>query len=174
MDTNSGSVGGDSMENKSFQGNLKEHKIREPRLRRPPTWMIDYMSGSELFDNEKTIQLALFADNDPITFDDAMKSSKCRKAMDLEIEAIVKNNTWELTKLLAWEKSIEVKWIYKAKLKENGEVDKYEAKLVANGNTKKYEVNYFEVFAPSAGMIRFDSKLLVNLLTWCKVSFLAS
>lgn len=93
IDTNSGSVGGDSMENKSFEGNLKEHKIREPRLRRPPTWMIDYMSGSELFDNEKTIQLALFADNDPITFDDAMKSSKCRKAMDLEIEAIVKNNT---------------------------------------------------------------------------------
>lgn len=85
--------------------------------------MTDYLSGDELSDEENIAQLALLVDSDPITFDDAMRSSKWRKAMDLEIEAIVKNNTWELTELSTREKTIGVKWIYKTKLKENGEVD---------------------------------------------------
>ncbi|CAL2266675.1 unnamed protein product [Prunus armeniaca] len=42
----------------------------------------------------------LLIDN-PIYFEDAMKNEKWRKAMDSEIEAIKKNNTWELMELLA-------------------------------------------------------------------------
>lgn len=36
--------------------------------------------------------------------------------MDKEIEAIEKNNTWELTDLPQGYKSIVVKWVYKTKL----------------------------------------------------------
>ena len=41
----------------------------------------------------------MFAATDPIHFDDAVKSEKWRKAMDVEIEAIKRNDTWELTEL---------------------------------------------------------------------------
>ena len=51
------------------------------RSRRKPIWMNDYTSGEELVD-EDLAQLALFAESDPITFDEAIKDSKWRKAMD--------------------------------------------------------------------------------------------
>ncbi|XP_044505673.1 secreted RxLR effector protein 161-like [Mangifera indica] len=44
--------------------------------------------------------------------------------MDEEIEAIKKNDTWELTNLPIGVKKVGVKWVYKTKLNENGEVEK--------------------------------------------------
>ena len=45
--------------------------------------------------------------------------------MDAKIEAIERNDTWELTDLPAEAKKVGVKWVYKTKLNENGEVNKY-------------------------------------------------
>ncbi|BBH02600.1 ADP glucose pyrophosphorylase large subunit 1 [Prunus dulcis] len=106
------------------------------RQRRPPGWMTDYVSGNELSDNENIAQIALTGGNDPTAFDDAVKSSKWRKAMDLEIQAIERNDTWELIDLPEGEKTVGVKWIFKTKFKENGEIDKYKARLVAKGYTQ--------------------------------------
>lgn len=47
-------------------------------------------------------------------------------------------------------KTVGVKWIYKTKLNEKGEVDKFKARLVAKGYTQEYGVDYSEVFAPVA------------------------
>ncbi|KAA0066752.1 Retrovirus-related Pol polyprotein from transposon TNT 1-94 [Cucumis melo var. makuwa] len=55
----------------------------------------------------------------------AIKDPKWQRAMDEEIEAIERNNTWELTDLPKGHKTIGVKWVYKTKLKENGKVNKY-------------------------------------------------
>jgi hypothetical protein len=59
--------------------------------------------------------------------------------MNSEIEAIERNNTWELTELPIGSRVIGVKWVYKTKLNEKGEVDKYKARLVAKGYNQKYE-----------------------------------
>ena len=61
--------------------------------------------------------------------------------MDLEPEAINKNDTQELTKLPQGGKKVGVKWIYKTKFNENREVDKCKARLVAEGYT--YCLNTF-------------------------------
>ena len=53
--------------------------------------------------------------------------------MDDEIVADERNITWELTDLPKGHNIIGVKWVYKTKLKEIGQVDKYKACLVANG-----------------------------------------
>ncbi|KAA0057218.1 retrovirus-related Pol polyprotein from transposon TNT 1-94 [Cucumis melo var. makuwa] len=50
------------------------------------------------------------------------------------------------------------KWVYKTKLKENGEVDKYKACLVPKGYKHEFSVDYKEVFAPVA---RHDTIILV-------------
>ncbi|GJY61017.1 retrovirus-related pol polyprotein from transposon TNT 1-94 [Tanacetum coccineum] len=42
-----------------------------------------------------------------------------------ELNALEKNNIWELTSLLAGHKSISLKWVYKIKYKANGTTDKY-------------------------------------------------
>ena len=66
---------------------------------------------------------AMFSYCDPTIFEAAIKEPKWRKAMDAEITAIERNDTWELCDLPKGQKTIGVKWVYKTKLKENGEVE---------------------------------------------------
>ncbi|XP_076929979.1 uncharacterized protein LOC143594598 [Bidens hawaiensis] len=73
--------------------------------------------------------------NDPSTFEEAVKEKKWVDAMENEIQSIMKNNTWELVEPPEGAKPIGVKWLYKTKLNEKGEVDKYKARLVVKGYT---------------------------------------
>ncbi|CAL2240045.1 unnamed protein product [Prunus armeniaca] len=83
--------------------------------------------------------------------------------MDVEIEAIKKNDTWELADLSIGAKKVGVKWVYKTKFNENGEVEKYRAQLVAKRYTQKHGMDYTEVFAPVA---RSETvRLVVSLAT---------
>ena len=70
--------------------------------------------------------------------------------MKRELQAIEKNNTWELVVLSARAKTIGVKWVFKTKLNEDGQVDKYKARLVVKGYAQKEGIDYDEVFAPVA------------------------
>ncbi|KAL9429257.1 hypothetical protein AB3S75_031131 [Citrus x aurantiifolia] len=81
--------------------------LNERRIRRPRAWMQDYETEEGLFEEE--VQLAMFVVADPIRFDDAVESEKWRKAMDVEIKAIKRNGTWELTELPEGGKKIGVK-----------------------------------------------------------------
>ncbi|GJZ93851.1 retrovirus-related pol polyprotein from transposon TNT 1-94 [Tanacetum coccineum] len=74
--------------------------------------------------NEITL-LCLYADYEPLVFEEAMKRKKWRQAMNEEIKSIKKNDTWGLTTLLKGQTDIGVKGVYKAKKKhqrQNGEV----------------------------------------------------
>lgn len=152
-------VAHDNQQNEtSFE--LPSESIIEPRPqrdRRRPAWMSDYeVTG---IDSEDAFtHFALFSDCDPTTFETAVKEMKWQKAMDEEMESIEKNNKWELTELPQGQKAIGVIWVYKTKLKENGDVDKYKARLVAKGYKQEFGVDYEEVFAPVA---RLDTVRLV-------------
>lgn len=78
--------------------------------------------------------------------------------MDQEMQAIQRNDTWELTMLPSGEKTIGVKWVFKTKFNENEDVDKYKARLVAKGYCQQYEIDYAKVFAPVA---RWDTIQIV-------------
>ncbi|KAK0603198.1 hypothetical protein LWI29_002398 [Acer saccharum] len=114
--------------------------------------MRDYVSGEGLSEEENELNIALVAFADPLSYEEAVKSSKWRQAIDAEIRSIEKNETWSLTELPAGAKKIGVKWIYKTKLNEFGEVDKFKARLVAKGYAQQHGVDYTEVFAPVARM----------------------
>ena len=117
------------------------------RQRKRPSWMTDYVSGDELSYEDTIAHFALFAGSDPMLFTEAVKEEKWKRAMDAEIQAIEKNETWELTDLPEGQKTIGVKWIYKTKLNEKGEIDKFKARLVVKGYNQEYEVDYQEIFA---------------------------
>nr|KYP66581.1 hypothetical protein KK1_012878 [Cajanus cajan] len=61
--------------------------------------MDDYVSGEGLLDGEDVINMAQIDNSDPIYFEEAVKSTKWRQAMEVEIKAIEKNHTWELVEL---------------------------------------------------------------------------
>lgn len=134
---------------------------RTPRLRRRPPWMSDYEVIGIDQSEDPLIHFALYADCDPVSYEEAAQQSKWRKAMDDEIVAIEKNDTWELVELPEGMKTIGVKWVYKTKLKENGELDKHKARLVAKGYKQEFGIDYKEVFAPVA---RHDTiRLVISL-----------
>ena len=83
------------------------------------------------FQNEEVDQVSNFAfiACDPIDFDENVSI----KSMDEEIDAIERNNTWDLVDFPEDKNCIGVKWIYKTKLNVDGDVEKYKEILIAQG-----------------------------------------
>ncbi|KAL5780484.1 hypothetical protein ACOSQ2_011221 [Xanthoceras sorbifolium] len=123
--------------------------------------MMDYEVSDSDDSQDSLSHFALFSYCDSVAFEDAVKESKWLITMYAEIAAIERNNTWELTEFPKGQKTIGVKWLYKTKLKENGEVNKYKARLVAKGYKQEFGMYYKEVFAPVA---RHDTIRLVIAL----------
>lgn len=125
------------------------------RERHPPPHFKDYEVGQDDDPDdmeEEITYYALFADCDPATYEEATNKDCLMKAMDEEIHAIEKNNTWELTTLPEGKNPIGFKWVYKTKYNPKGEIDCFKAQLVAKGYKQKPDIDYFEVFASVARM----------------------
>lgn len=58
--------------------------------------------------------------DEPVNYSQAAKKREWREAMEREIEAVERNQTWTLTKLPEGQKAIDLKWILKAKRDTNG------------------------------------------------------
>jgi hypothetical protein len=141
----------DSTEEQSTEGD----DDGSPRIRRPPQYLKDYVTGLENSESDndqlQNLAIAMFSSSeDPTTFDEAVKSTKWKEAMDSEIKSIEANNTWKLVTLPHGVKPIGVKWIYKTKYNEKGKIEKHKARLVAKGYSQKYGVDFSEVYAPVA------------------------
>ncbi|CAL2265083.1 unnamed protein product [Prunus armeniaca] len=154
-----GSSGTSSPSSESHDGNSSGPV--EGRARRAPFWMQDYETGEGLSEEEDVSAMMILTEADPITFEEPVKSKKWRDAMNAEIEAIERNKTWDLTILPAGVKTIGVKWVFKTKLNESGEIDKCKARLVAKGYAQQYGIDYTEVYAPVA---RLDTIHLIIAL----------
>jgi hypothetical protein len=69
-----------------------------------------------------------------------------------EMDALEKNNTWELVNLPPGKEPVGCKWVYTVKHNPDGKVERYKARLVAKGYTQTYGIDYEETFAPVAKM----------------------
>ncbi|OIT27673.1 retrovirus-related pol polyprotein from transposon tnt 1-94, partial [Nicotiana attenuata] len=104
-------------------GTIKEHAVdtiqaetssRPQRQHQSPARLQGYVVGDDNdLSDEDIVNFALFADCDPVTFEEAVKDDRWVHAMNEEIHAIEKNNTWELTTLPPSKRPIGVKWVYK-------------------------------------------------------------
>ncbi|GJT03883.1 retrovirus-related pol polyprotein from transposon TNT 1-94 [Tanacetum coccineum] len=142
------------VEENTHHGRVNEAVTRSGRNVQPPRWMNDYASGDELENVELNLTMAANSDpvSDPLCYNEAVKMKHWRVAMMDEIKSIEKNNTWSLIDLPKGAKTVGVKWIYKTKLNENGELQKHKARLVAKGYSQRYGVDHSEVYAPVARM----------------------
>jgi hypothetical protein len=125
--------------NTIYEEDVNLHTKRETIM---PSWMRDYVSGEGLSEEETELNMAIVTSDDPVSYEEVVKSYKWREAMDTEMESIQKNETWSLTELPAGTKKIGVKWIYKTKINESGKVDKLKARLVAKGYAQQHGVDY--------------------------------
>lgn len=65
-----------------------------------------------------------------------------------EMEALKKNDTWELITLPRGKRTVGCRWVYTLKQKADGSIER--ARIVAKGFTQTYGIDYLETFAPVA------------------------
>ena len=98
--------------------------------------------------------------DEPRSVKEALNSEECKlwkNAMVEEMEALDKNEAWDLVELLDGRKPIGSKWVFKKKLNAAGKVEKYKARLIAKGYSQVEGIDFGEIFSPVAKMtsIRF-------------------
>lgn len=87
---------------------------------------------------------------EPSNFEEAAKEECWNKAIEVEMEMIHKNDTWELVDKPVNRKIIGVKWVFRTKNNADGSLNKHKARLVVKGYSQQQCVDYFETFAPVA------------------------
>ena len=85
---------------------------------------------------------------EPQTFYQAILSQEWQQAMQVEYDALLVNNTWDLVPRRPDQHVIRTKWVYKIKQKTDGSIDCYKARLVALGFQQVSGVDFAEMFSP--------------------------
>ncbi|KAL2924831.1 Retrovirus-related Pol polyprotein from transposon TNT 1-94 [Bienertia sinuspersici] len=158
---------------------------RTARQHKPPVWLSDYecnaqkgrvatqadeythISGMAItgVQNQFSAFLStLINDQDPVKYEEAVKHSQWVKAMNEEIEALERNNTWKLTPLPPGKKAIGCKWLYRTKYNADGTLERHKARVVALGCRQLEGIDYTETFAPVAKMTTVRAILAVAAL----------
>ncbi|XP_060670003.1 retrovirus-related Pol polyprotein from transposon RE1 isoform X5 [Ziziphus jujuba] len=104
---------------------------------------------------------ALSVTNVPKSYSQAKNYEHWRDAMNEELDALVKNHTWDVVPCPKGCKPIGCQWVYSIKQKSDGSLDRYKARLVALGNWQEFGINYHETFAPVAKMTTVRTLLAI-------------
>ena len=100
---------------------------------------------------------------EPKTFSKAAKDPRWVDAMNEEMQALSKNETWDLVPSSPHQKAIWCLWIFKVKHNTDDTFNQYKARLVAKGDGQTHEVDYEETFAPMAKMTTILTKIALAL-----------
>ena len=124
-----------------------------------------YVSYGKLSQGYRTFVASLDSTQIPRNIHEALQHPEWTAAVTEEIQALVKNHTWELTTLPEGKKMVGCKWIFSIKYNADGSINRYKARLVAKGYTQSYGVDYEETFAPVAKLnsVRVILSLAANL-----------
>jgi hypothetical protein len=122
---------------------------RSSRFRKQSVKLDDYILS---FDHEDfdicTAELNPDLSGDNLTYAQASHHPGWQEAMHDEMCSILKNQTWDLVKLLPGKRAITAKWVYKTKPAFPSSAPRLKARLVARGFQQRHGIDYEETFAP--------------------------
>lgn len=108
--------------------------------------------------------MAHVAITEPTTHKQAMIADDAelwKEAIDEEMDALRRNNTWDIVTRPKDRAVVGSRWVFKVKHRADGSVDRYKARLVAKGFSQIPGTDFEETYAPVA---RFDSLRLLLAL----------
>ncbi|GKA32436.1 ribonuclease H-like domain-containing protein [Tanacetum coccineum] len=95
-------------------------------------FLINFGNDADSSDNNFATQNEEITTLEENVFSEASKFPHWIDAMNQEMNALLRNGTWEIVDLPKDRKAIGSKWIYKIKFQSSGEIDRFKAKLVAH------------------------------------------
>ncbi|GJR49992.1 putative RNA-directed DNA polymerase [Tanacetum coccineum] len=120
------------------------------KVSRGSRYPIANIAKGNLSEEAKAFALSMYSDEIPANTEQALKSKHWKDAMEEEIKALIKNNTWEKRVLPPGKKTVGCRWVFTIKYKPDGTIERYKARLVAKGHTQTYGIDYSETFSPVA------------------------
>jgi hypothetical protein len=84
---------------------------------------------------------------EPLNFEQAKEHKQWTDTVKDEYDSIMKNETWELTKIPENKFLIGSKWLFKSKFNVDGSIDKYKARFIAKGYSHKEGIDYKYTFS---------------------------
>lgn len=135
--------------NASSQSRGASSEDSEPRRTARTRTLQEIYDVTEADTNNVSL-FCLMTECEPLCFEEAAKDKNWKRVMDEEIDAISRNETWDLMDLPKGCRAIGVKWIFKLKKNDKGHVLKHKARLVAKGYNQVQGVDFEDVFAPVA------------------------
>ncbi|GKD60774.1 ribonuclease H-like domain-containing protein [Tanacetum coccineum] len=98
---------------------------------------------------------------EPKNYWEACKYQHWVKAMNKEMNALYRNDTWDITDLPKGRKYIGGKWMFKIKYKSNGEIERYKERYVVRGYNQKEGIDFDETFSPVVKIVTV--RCVINL-----------
>ncbi|GJU45337.1 putative ribonuclease H-like domain-containing protein [Tanacetum coccineum] len=111
---------------------------------------MDNIAKGNLSKEANPFALSLYFDEILANMEQALKSKHWKDAMEEEMKALTKNNTWEKRVLPLGKKIVGCQWVFTIKYKPDGTIERYKARLVAKGYTQTYGIDYSKTFSPIA------------------------
>lgn len=78
---------------------------------------------------------AITYNTEPKSFTQPIKLDCWKNAMNVELQALAENHTWDVVELPSGKKPIGCRWVYKIKYRADGSIERYKARLVGKGYT---------------------------------------
>jgi hypothetical protein len=85
---------------------------------------------------------------EPSCFSNAIKINERRNAMQVEFNALLKNQIWSFVPPMAAKNVVGCKLVFKLKSKADGSIERHKARLIAKGFHQHASLDYGETFSP--------------------------
>jgi hypothetical protein len=118
------------------------HQISKPKT---------YTNGTIRYPIPKALLAETTSDpvlTEPTCYTSACKRPHWRQAMNLEFDALLKNQTWTLVPSSPSQNLIGCKWVFRIKCCADRSIECFEAQLVAKGFHQQPGVNYGKTYSP--------------------------
>ncbi|KAK3034348.1 hypothetical protein RJ639_032246 [Escallonia herrerae] len=150
-------------ENESPAQNIARREDEQQAVSRSTreTKQPDYLKDYEVKLNSCSVTSCFFTGalpaEEPTSYEEARGCPSWERAMQEDIDALDKNETWELVPKPEKCEPVTCKWVFRLKKKSDGTTDRFKACLVARGFSQNYGLDYEETFSPVAKMVTVRS-----------------
>ncbi|GJY87489.1 reverse transcriptase domain-containing protein [Tanacetum coccineum] len=103
----------------------------------------------------------VFANSEPTSYAQTKKDIESVRAIEAELAALERNQTWTVTSLPKGHKPVTSKWVYKIKYKPNGLVERFKPRLMVIRFNQKEGLDYKHTFSPIAELTTIRVKRFI-------------
>ncbi|GKV51884.1 hypothetical protein SLEP1_g58503 [Rubroshorea leprosula] len=147
METNQNGAQNSSLPSNNFDDQFTSSNRPEVELSRTHNMVTRAQRGITKL-NPRYAYLHKEIPREPKTVISALKNDGWKAAMHEELHALKINDTWDLIPREAHINVVGCKWVFKTKLKPDGNLDRLKARLVAKGFHQIEGLDFLETFSP--------------------------